>query len=129
MKSFFLRISRKALILVVIILAFANTVSAKDKIVAVTSPDGKAVIRLDFTNTLLLSVEYNKQQIMMPSAVSMNITEYPEAFINPIRSKVITRKVSSEIIPPVAEKRSHIPDVYNETEIWFKGNYGIAAGI
>jgi len=125
MKSFFLRISRKALILVVIILAFANTVSAKDKIVAVTSPDGKAVIRLDFTNTLLLSVEYNKQQIMMPSAVSMNITEYPEAFINPIRSKVITRKVSSEIIPPVAEKRSHIPDVYNETEIWFKGNYGI----
>lgn len=125
MKSFFLHISRKAIIVAVIILAFANTVSAKDKIVAVTSPDGKAVIRLDFSNTLLLSVEYNKQQIMMPSAVSMNITEYPEAFINPIRSKVITRKVSSEIIPPVAEKRSHIPDVYNETEIWFKGNYGI----
>ncbi len=118
-------ISRKAFIPVVIILAFTFNVSAKDKIIAVTSPDGKAVIRLDYTNELLLSVDYNNQHVMKPSPVSMNISEYPEAFAKPIRSKVITRKVSTEIIPPVAEKRRHIPDVYNETEIWFKGNYGI----
>jgi alpha-glucosidase len=33
--------------------------------------------------------------------------------------------VNTEIIPAVAEKRSRIPDVFNETEIWFKGKYGI----
>lgn len=62
---------------------------------------------------------------MAPSPVGMAIGEYPDAFLNPTRSKAITRKINSEIIPPVAEKRSRIPDIYNETEVWFKGNYGI----
>jgi alpha-glucosidase len=125
MKSLLQLSSQKALILVMILLAFALNVSAKDRDIVVTSPDGKAVIRLGFTKGFLLSVDYNGQQVMAPSPVSMSISEYPGAFVNPTGPKIKLRNVNTEIIPPVAEKRSRIRDEYNETEIWFKGNYGI----
>jgi len=112
---------RLLILLAVISLAF--NVSAQE--ISVASPDGKAVIRITHTKGLMVSVEYNNQQIMAPSPVSMSISEYPDAFVNPSKPKVKSRKVNEEIIPAVAEKRSLIPDVYNETEIWFKGNYGI----
>jgi alpha-glucosidase len=112
-----------ALLMLLLTVLVFKQVSAGN--IVVSSPDGKALIRLDYSNGLLLSVDYNKQPIMSPSAVSMNIAEHPEAFVNPVRLKVITRKLNTEIIPPVAEKRSRIPDIYNETEVWFKGGYGI----
>ena len=117
-KSFTIKVF---LLLFLLISAYGTT--AKE--IVVSSPDGKAAIKLDYTSSLMLSVDYNKQQIMAPSLVSMNISEYPEAFSNPVRGKVITRKINTWIVPPVAEKRSRIKDEYNETEIWFKGNYGI----
>ncbi len=123
MNRIFLLFSPKGIAFACLLTLLSLNISAKE--VIVTSPDGKAVIRLDYSNSLLLSVEYNKQLVMAPSAVSMTIAGYPDAFRNPSRSKVISRKVNTEIIPVVAEKRSRIPDVYNETDIWFKGNYGI----
>ncbi len=111
------------ILLVFIFGLFSSNASSKE--VMVVSPDGRAVLKLDYTNGLLVSVDFNKQQVMAPSAVSMSIVEFPEAFLNPVRLKVITRKLNTEIIPVVAEKRSRIPDVYNETEVWFKGGYGI----
>jgi alpha-glucosidase len=112
-------------LLLILSLVTSMEISASTKEVSVFSPDGKAVIRLDYSKGLLLSVDYNKMQIMAPSQVSMSIKEHPDAFLNPSRSKVIILKVNSVIVPPVAEKRSRIPDEYNETVIWFKGNYGI----
>jgi alpha-glucosidase len=112
-------------LLLILSLVTSMELSASTKEVSVFSPDGKAVIRLDYSKGLLLSVDYNKMQIMAPSQVSMSIKEHPDAFLNPSRSKVIIFKVNSVIVPPVAEKRSRIPDEYNETVIWFKGNYGI----
>lgn len=91
-------------------LAFQVTVLAKDKNIIVKSPDGKAVIRLDYTKGLMLSVEYNNKQVMAPSPVSMSISEHPEAFVNPTGPKIKSRTVNIEIIPPVAEKRSRIRD-------------------
>ena len=123
MNRIFLHFSPKGIAFACVLAFLSFNISAKE--VIVTSPDGKATIRLDYSNSLLLSVEYNKQLVMAPSAVSMTIAGYPDAFRNPTRSKVISRKVNTEIIPVVAEKRSRIPDVYNETDIWFKGNYGI----
>lgn len=111
------------LILLIVAAITAPKLSAKE--VTVTSPDGRAVIRFDFTRELLLSVEYKNQQVMAPSPVSMNIKEHPGAFVKLARPKIITREVRSQITPAVAEKRSRIPDEYNETEVWFKGNFGI----
>ena len=112
----------------ILILAFIHffivfSLSAKD--IIISSPNGKTVVKLEYSSGLMISVSYNNQQVMDPSPVSMAIVEHPDAFVDPVRSKVITRKINSEIIPAVAEKRSHIPDIYNESEIWFKGNYGI----
>lgn len=123
MNPIFLKFSPKGIAFAWVLTFLSLNISAKE--VIVTSPDGKASIKLDYSKSLLLSVEYNTRQVMAPSAVSMTIAEYPDAFRTPTRSKIITRKVNSEIIPVVAEKRNRIPDVYNETDIWFKGNYGI----
>ncbi len=125
MKSLFQMSVQRGLIPATILLALVLNVSAKDKGIIVKSPDGKAVIRLDYTKGLMLSVDYNNQPVMAPSPVSMSINEHPEAFTNPGGPKIKSRSVNAEIIPPVAEKRSRIRDEYNETEIWFKGNYGI----
>jgi alpha-glucosidase len=116
-------LSQRFLAIVVIAISLVINVSAKD--IVVTSPNGKAVIKLDCTKGLMLSVDYNNQQVMAPSLVSLSITEHPEAFLSPTKPKVIIHKVNTEIIPPVAEKRSRIKDEYNEAEVWFKGNYGI----
>lgn len=123
MKLFSRSFTIKRIFLAFTLIIVTGNISAKEVIVA--SPDGKAVIRLDYSQGLVLSIDYNNMQVMAPSLVSMSISEYPEAFLNPLRAKVITRKVNTEIIPVVAEKRSRIPDVYNEKEIWFKGKYGI----
>ncbi len=123
MKSLVISGLKKIFFLTIGFLALGFHISAKE--ITVTSPDGKAVIRLDFSKQFMLSVDYNLQQVMAPSPAGMSIEEYPDAFNNPTRSKVIIRKVNTGIIPAVAEKRSRIPDVYNEKEIWFKGNYGI----
>ena len=123
MKTFTNKILNKGFVFIMLFIVFSFSITAKD--IVVSSPDGKAVIRLDYSKGLKLSVDFNNKQVMTPSAVSMSIIEHPDAFMNPVRAKVITRKVNTEIVPVVAEKRSHIPDVYNETEIWFKGNFGI----
>jgi len=123
MNRIFLQFPPKGIAFACILTLLSLNILAKE--IIVTSPDGKATIKLDYSKSLLLSIEYNNQLVMAPSAVSITIAEYPDAFRNPIRSKVISRKVNTEIIPVVAEKRSRIPDVYNETDIWFKGNYGI----
>ena len=125
MKFFLQNNLKRVLTLSIIMLAFELAVSSKNKVLVVQSPDGKAVIRLDYTKGLMLSVDYNNQQVMAPSPVAMSISEYPEAFINPVRKKVKQSMINREIIPAVAEKRSHIPELYNEKEIWFKGKYGI----
>ena len=117
--------TKLGLIVILTAIATCNATAKTAKEIIVASPDGKAIIRLDYSAGLKVSVDYLNQQVMAPSPVSMSIAEHPEAFQNPSRSKVITRKINSEIIPVVAEKRNRIVDQYNETEIWFKGNYGI----
>jgi len=96
-----------------------------DKPVTTTSPNGKLAIRLTVGEKINLSISYLKKEVMLPSAQGMIIKEVPVAFSNPKMKKVITREVNESIIPAVPEKRSRIPDHYNETEVWFKGNYGI----
>ena len=96
MKSLFHRV------LILLILAFMPALRLSAKEVIVTSPDGKAVIRLDYSKGLLLSVDNNNYQVMAASLVSMSIKEHPEAFVNPTRPKIKTREVRSVIIPPVA---------------------------
>ncbi len=123
MKSFLQKSFRKIFVLSVIMLVCTLTISAQK--ISVSSPDTKTVIYLDYTKGLMLSVEYNKQIVMAPSPVSMSIKEYPEAFNNPVRKSVKRRMINSEIIPVVAEKRSRIPELYNEREVLFKGKYGI----
>jgi alpha-glucosidase len=123
MKSFIQKSSLRVIIFFLIILPGAMNISAQK--ISVISPDSKTVIHLDYSKELMLSVEYNNQQVMAPSPVAMSISEYPEAFKNPVRKKVKRSMINREIIPVVAEKRSHIPELYNEREIWFKGKYGI----
>lgn len=116
---------KKILFLLLITLTGHYANARPGKSIVLASPDGQAVIKLDFADALMLSVYFHNQLVMAPSPVSLQILEHPEAYADFTRSKVIIRKLNTEIVPAVAEKRSRIPDVYNEKEIWFKGKYGI----
>jgi alpha-glucosidase len=96
-----------------------------DKPITTTSPNGKLAIHLATGEKINLSVSYMGKEVMSPSPQGLIVKEFPGAFGNPQIKKVATREVNEVIIPAVPEKRSRIPDVFNETEIWFKGNYGI----
>jgi alpha-glucosidase len=97
----------------------------KEKAIKAVSPDGNIAIVMSTASQILISVEYKGNVIMAPSPQAMDIREFPDAYKNP-EVRVITRTPHNDtIIPVVAEKRNIIPDVYNETEVWFKGKYGI----
>ena len=97
----------------------------KERTIKTTSPDGHIVISLTIADMPVITVTCNGQEIMSPSKQGLAIREHPEAYLNPIVKKVKYRAVDEVIVPAVAEKRQQIPDIYNETEIWFRSNCGI----
>ncbi|HPT14221.1 MAG TPA: glycoside hydrolase family 97 protein [Bacteroidales bacterium] len=116
----------KITLLAAVALLISPSFAAKtEKPLVTTSPDGKIIISLTLAETPVISITYSGETIMSPSKQSLSIREFPAAWRNPKIKKINTRTVDEVIIAPVAEKRSHIPDQYNETEVWFKSNCGI----
>ena len=101
------------------------TAGHKEKAIEAVSPDKKLVIKLLTSDKLAVSILYNDKELLAPSEIGLNIREFPEAYKNPVVRVITITPYSNVIIPAVAEKRSSIPDIYTETEVWFKGNYGI----
>jgi len=121
-----MRNTLKITLLAALALLISQSFAAKEeKPVITASPDGKIVISLTLAEAPVISIKYNGETILSPSVQSLDIREFPAAYQNPKIRKIITCTVDEVIIAPVAEKRSHIPDKYNETEVWFRSNCGI----
>jgi alpha-glucosidase len=106
------------------VLGLALSVSAQ-KPVQTLSPDGKISIVMQYSNSIDLTISNQGKEIARFSQVSLNLKEHPEAYRQPVLRTVTYDPHNSVITPVVAEKRKLIPDVYNETAVWFKGGYGI----
>ncbi len=113
--------------LIAFFLFLSVTVLAQNnrKQLQVKSPDGKLSLQCNTGNFIELSVSLNSVIIVPKIETALILKEFPEAFIKPVVKKVSTISNTSIILPVVPEKRSSIPDEYNESTIWFKGGYGI----
>jgi alpha-glucosidase len=110
-----------------VIFIFSASVAgvAQDKSYQVKSPDGKSELKLTVANKLAISVFHNRQEIISPSTIAMELIDLPVLGNRPVVVSATPASVKSSIVPIIPEKRKLIPDIYNELTITFKGNYGV----
>jgi alpha-glucosidase len=84
-----------------------------------------SLVRLQFKDKIYFSILHNGRELIAPSAISLTLAPDRVLGAAPIIASVKNRSVNEEIKPVVPEKRKIIPDVYNEIELTFKGNYGL----
>jgi alpha-glucosidase len=98
---------------------------AQQKTYHVTSPDGKTELRVQIGEKLAISVFHNRQEIVSPSPISMDLEPSRTLGLRPVVKSTTPKSVKESIVPVLPEKRTVIPDVYNELFIQFEGNYGL----
>ena len=116
------------ILLISFILIFCNLSSAQKNItkqIRTVSPDGKISISLSTGEKINLRITYLGNELVKEILTGLEIKEFPAAFKDPVIRTAKTIFNSSQIYSVVSEKRSIIPDIYNETIIWFRDNTGI----
>ncbi|MBF8295427.1 MAG: putative alpha-glucosidase [Bacteroidetes bacterium] len=98
---------------------------AQGKSYNVKSPNGKNELRIGVDGNIKLSVFHNGQEVIMSSPVSMELSTGQVLGRTPTVKSATPRSVKNSIKPIVAEKRSVVPDVFNELAIQFKGDFGL----
>jgi len=76
---------------------------------------------------LKLSITCDSKLIASVSETGITIREFPGAFKNPVIRDVTITPFKNVIFHLWPKKRNSIPDEYGETEVIFKGNFGIRA--
>jgi len=90
-----------------------------------SSPDGKILLKINISDHISWSADYNEKQVINPSSIIMNVNDNVELGTSP---KVAGEKraQNDEILTPVVPvKSSKIKDQYNQLSLTFKGNYSI----
>ncbi|MGE5355493.1 MAG: glycoside hydrolase family 97 protein [Deltaproteobacteria bacterium] len=116
------------ILLILYTLLFSYLASAQknnSRQVSTSSPDGKISISLSTGENIKLRITYLGNDIVKEILTGLDIKEFPSAFKYPVIRSVKTAFHSDTIKPVVSEKRSIIPDIYNETIIWFRDDSGI----
>ena len=117
-------ISRNAVILAALLRLF-TPLHAQEKSYQLFSPDLKTEVEIQMKGKIHFSIKHNDQEIIAASPISMELDKNRILGASPSVKSVKNRSVKEEIKPVVPEKRKIIPDVYNEMELTFKGNYGL----
>ncbi len=110
-------------VLVLIILVFSFSVISGAKSIDLTSPDQKIKVTVLLNDGIQFSVQYNNQQMILPSGISMQIDGMDPLSVK--IKKTSAREVNEMIHPTVATKNAIIPDHFNELEIVFRDNYSL----
>jgi len=89
------------------------------------SPDKKTKVVVRAAERLFFTLSRDGQTLISESPFSMNLDQNRRFGVQPKVIRTNTRSVNEVIHPIVPEKRSVIPDVYNELEVTFAGDYGV----
>ncbi len=92
----------------------------------VCSPSGKICVKTWMNNELNYKILFNDKIIMGPSLIDLIPENKPALSFDKSFKSSSLKKVSEEIISPVAEKRKIISDVYNQLTLIFKQPYKVA---
>lgn len=101
------------------------TVSAqKIKSFQLKSPDGKITVTVDATKNLSWAVKHENTQVIIPSAISLSLSNGEVLGRNVAISNSKISAVQSSISTTLY-KKAVVPDNYNQLDINFKNNYGV----
>lgn len=89
-----------------------------------TSPDGKLKASIEIGENITYSLSMDGEQIITPSAISMELADGTIWGNNP-KSRKSNSVTVDENLSPLYGKRSVIRDHYNQLTISFKGNYSL----
>jgi len=89
------------------------------------SPDKKTKVVVRAAEKLSFTLLHGNQTLISESPLSMELDQNRRLGISPKVRKTETRSAKDAIYPVVPEKRKIIPDIYNELEITFAGDYGV----
>jgi alpha-glucosidase len=91
----------------------------------VLSPDKKTEAVLELKEGLSLTISHSSQKILTVNSIALLLDKNVSFGASPVVRRSKTNSVNTKISPVLPEKRKVIPDVYNEMNVWFKGNYGL----
>lgn len=108
-----------------IIFLFANSVWAQNGIFILSSPDGKLKTLINTNKSISICVLQEKDTVLKPSIIRMDIVGKPSFGANPKVLKSIISKNKQQKIESHFYKKAFIQDTHNELIISFKGNYSM----
>ena len=117
-------ISKISTILMICLLFPAFIYAQKAKVYEAKSPSGAIVVKIEAGARLLWSVQYDGQEIIAPSAISLQLEGGEVLGNNAKISSSKTEKVD-QVITAINYKKAKIVDQYNQLTINCKGDYGI----
>ena len=114
---------RFAYLVCIFLLSSALLYAQKSKTYDLKSPDGNISVSVEAGNKLQWSVKHTGQQIIAPSAISLQLDD---AVLGDHASVIstTTRKIN-DTLSAANYKKARIPDLYNEVTFHCKGDYGI----
>ncbi|HEY5569934.1 MAG TPA: glycoside hydrolase family 97 protein [Bacteroidales bacterium] len=111
-------------LLILLFMSFTILHAQKIKNFEIKSPDNKIVLKLEVGAKMLWSVQHDGQQMIAPSAISMNVQGDQVLGDN---ARITASKIEKvdQVIEAVNYKKSRIADQYNQLKINCKGDYGV----
>lgn len=116
---------KSALLTVLALILFMLGDSRAQKSYTAASPDNNTVFTLTTSPRLMFSVAHRGIAVVEQSVIGLEVSGGLVLGVMPEVVDTKTRSVDARINPPVPEKRSVIPDRFNERTITFRGNYGL----
>jgi alpha-glucosidase len=113
------------IVFILVLCCLIQTGSLAGKTYRLSSPDKKIVMKIDVKDRVMVSVQYNKKPLILPSPVAMTVMDGMVLGKNPVVIDTQRRTINEKINPVVCEKRKVIQDRCNELTLIFKGGYSL----
>ncbi|MCX6238834.1 MAG: glycoside hydrolase family 97 protein [Bacteroidia bacterium] len=110
----------------IMVLLLSSTIvnAQKSKSFEIKSPDNKIALKLEAGTKMLWSVQHDGQQIIVPSAISLQLEGGEVLGENVKISSSKTEKID-QVIAAINYKKASIPNQYNQLTLNCKGDYGV----
>jgi len=115
---------RFAYLLCICLLPSTLLLAQKRKNYEVKSQDGNISVTIEAGNKLQWSVQHKGQQVIAPSAISMQLADNVILGDNAVITSAPTKKVNA-VINAINYKKAMINDQYNERTLNCKSDYGV----
>ncbi len=122
----YFKIMRTKLVTLIVLLFMGSTIlnAQKSKGFDLKSPNNNIAVHVEVGGKILWSVQHKGQQVIAPSAISMNLGN--EEIIGDF-AKIASTKAEKvdQVIAAINYKKLNIPDQYNQLTFNFKNDYSV----